>query len=165
MKYIKSFNESKDNFKIGVRSLEEFCKNNLAYLVDSGFTYDVNTSYIEKPFVSTRTIKFEKNYDYYLIFIDNEQMFSWDIVKDDFIQFIEFLSETIEPNWFVENINFKYLKPGHQRDWPSKDFSYQEVIDDKVHFNVGGDTIKGIKIKLSKKKLSMMNRIKSFFDK
>lgn len=158
---MKSFNESKNNFKIDVESLEEFCKNNLAYLVDSGFNY---VCYIYQPFVSTRKIKFEKSYEY-LIFIDNEQMFSWDNIKDDFIPFIEFLSETIEPNWFVENINFKYLKSGHQREWPSKDFSFQEVIDDKVNFNVGGDTIKGIKIKLSKKKLSMINRIKSFLDK
>jgi len=164
MKYIKSFNESKNIFNIGVRKLEEFCKNNLAYLIDVGFTYDIIASEHTTTKRTGSTLTWKPDPIEYLICIDKEQMFSWDSIKDDFIPFIEFLSETIEPNWFVENIKFKYLKPGHQREWPNKDFSFQEVIDDKVNFNVGGDTIKGIKIYLTKKKkVSTMSKIKSFF--
>ena len=41
MRYLKTF-ENLDQFSGGVKQIETFIKNNLAYILDEGFTYKVN---------------------------------------------------------------------------------------------------------------------------
>lgn len=75
MKYLKKFNESKENFDYD--GLEEFCYENLMSLVDEGF--DVYIS------------GWEENYKIYFMKKDHHSFFHWNDISDDFIPFYEAL--------------------------------------------------------------------------
>ena len=80
MKYLRRFNESK---KTKIEDLQEFCAENLAYLIDNKFIITVGIGYPDK-FVKEIHIK---KYD--------NSRFDWNDVKYDFIPFMEELLKSI----------------------------------------------------------------------
>lgn len=75
MKYLKKFNESKENFDYD--GLEEFCYENLMPLIDEGF--DVYIS------------GWGDNYKIYFMKKEHNSSFYWKDISDDFITFYEML--------------------------------------------------------------------------
>jgi hypothetical protein len=90
MKHIKLFNE-KIETDIELE-LVKFCDENLAYLIDDGFYIFINNSSGSDSNASNIPIK---SFD--IIFNNTEgaslstNIFSWNIIKDDFIPFVQFL--------------------------------------------------------------------------
>lgn len=78
MKYIKRFLESIEN--ISINDIEEFCANNLAYLIDAGFNVEV-----EKQVLGTSIIISFFNKDF--------TPFNWSDIDNDFIPFLILLDE------------------------------------------------------------------------
>jgi len=88
MRYLKTF-ESLENFSSGVSEIETFIKNNLAYILDEGFTYKVNfKQYGGRINYPVRIHKIEEKG-----INRNQVIFNWDDVKDDVIPFLELLNE------------------------------------------------------------------------
>jgi len=100
MRYLKRFNESYDvkDKPQWFAELEEFCKNNLAYLLDDGYEVDCDNNaniFPEPP-------GFCSNYEgdtgviinlYNLGRVRNGDAFNWSEIKDDYIPFLELLSK------------------------------------------------------------------------
>jgi hypothetical protein len=113
MKYIKVFNEVKNNFDIS--ELKDFCENNLAYLLDYGVEIEV----VEKP-------SGMKNF--LLLSIKKFSLLSkWDEVKDYIIPFINRLNN----KYIVEKQTNFLLKPG------AKNYraSINDIINDNIKFD------------------------------
>ena len=75
LKYLKGFNESVDYKK----RLEEFCKENLAYLLDNQYLLNVYQGHIRDLGTNFKIV----------VTKINERPFLWDNIKDDYIQFLE----------------------------------------------------------------------------
>ena len=154
MKHIKSFNESK-RFSFA-NELREFCKNNLAYIVDEGFEYytgSVNDGEI-------------------LLFISGSKYIKFNDILPDFIPFIELLSEKVD----INDITVRFHKQDFSQktsDWLNSIFwelsltmKVDEILSDELVnpiFNI--PSIISFRIELQKKKISTLSRIKSFFKK
>lgn len=115
MKYLKKFNES----KLG-DELEEFCKEYLAYLTDERFECYVNSNSIN----SHITI-LDRNHGDGL-----PADFYWSEIADDFIPFLQILSE----RYVVahDNIVLNNYKPVTIPNQYNKVFSVADVIDGKI---------------------------------
>lgn len=83
MKYLKLFNESNDTFET---ELQEFCDNNLAYLIDMGFKVIVNRYYDDILKERSYEIKLYKTRDGSYIY------YKWEEINDDFIPFLTILN-------------------------------------------------------------------------
>ena len=161
MKHIKSFNESK-RFSFA-NELREFCKNNLAYIVDEGFEYYIDS-------VNDGEI---------LLFINGSKYIKFNDILPDFIPFIELLSEKVD---IINDISISFYNIpddttyGYDSDLRRNisGSSKREVVnltidrilnDELVNpiFNI--PSIISIRIELQKKKISTLSRIKSFFKK
>jgi hypothetical protein len=110
MKYLRKFNESIE------RNLEEFVRDNLAHLVDSGYN-----------------ILVEENLRYYEIFITKRELingsmrkviFEWSDVEDEIIPFIELLSTSI---YELESIFFR-----RHANHISIEHTAEDILDDEV---------------------------------
>lgn len=154
MKHIKSFNESK-GFSF-TNELREFCKNNLAYIVDEGFEYYTDS-------VNDGEI---------LLFINGSKYIKFNDILPDFIPFIELLSEKVD----INDITVRFHKQDFSQkpsDWLNSIFwelsltmKVDEILSDELVnpiFNI--PSIISIRIELQKKKISTLSRIKSFFKK
>ena len=84
MKYLKLFNESNDPFE---NELQEFCNNNLAYLIDIGFEAIVNNYYDD--ILKYRTYQIQ----IYKVHNGCYKRYSWEEINDDFIPFLTILNE------------------------------------------------------------------------
>lgn len=82
MKHLKKFNES----KLG-DELEEFCKEYLAYLTDGKFECYINSNNI-----NTHISILERDYNAEF-FPGRSKRFYWNEIEDDFIPFLQILSE------------------------------------------------------------------------
>jgi hypothetical protein len=82
MKHLKKFNES----KLG-DELEDFCKEYLAYLTDGKFECYVNSNSI-----NTHITILERDYNAEF-FPGRSKRFYWNEIEDDFIPFLQILSE------------------------------------------------------------------------
>lgn len=82
MKYLKKFNES----KLG-DELEDFCKEYLAYLTDGKFECYVNSNDI-----NTHITILDRDYND-VNFPGRGRRFYWSEIEDDFIPFLQILSE------------------------------------------------------------------------
>lgn len=80
MKYLKPFNENTDNFK---EELQDFCDNNLAYLLDEGTEIQI----VEQP---------GGHEGLHLIRILLERPKKWDDIKDHMIPFLTRLQNKYE---------------------------------------------------------------------
>ncbi len=83
MRYLRLFNESNDTFE---DELQEFCDNNLAYLIDMGFKIIVTNYYDDLN---------ERSYEVKLYRAKKGcyQRYSWEEINDDFIPFLTILNE------------------------------------------------------------------------
>jgi hypothetical protein len=93
MRYIKPFNETKDNFE---EELRDFCETSLAYLLDEG--YDIQVSLRDKVkfpdkqhLLVTLGLKAKEN-----TWLQDYDLFSWNDVKDYYIPFIQMLVRRYE---------------------------------------------------------------------
>jgi hypothetical protein len=82
MKHLRKFNES----KLG-DELEDFCKEYLAYLTDGKFECYVNSNNI-----NTHITILERDYNAEF-FPGRSKRFYWNEIEDDFIPFLQILSE------------------------------------------------------------------------
>lgn len=115
MKYLKKFNES----KLG-DELEEFCKEYLAYLTDGKFECYVNSNDINT----------------HITILDRDPVdgrgreFYWSEIEDDFIPFLQILSERYVIAY--NNVGLNSYKPQVAPNQFNKVFSIKDVIDGKI---------------------------------
>lgn len=81
MKYLKKFLITE---KVDVDELQNFCNDNLAFLIDEGFKVEIN-QFNAKGYIAILLRKFDGN-----------KIFNWSDYKEDIISFIEYLFEKYE---------------------------------------------------------------------
>jgi hypothetical protein len=149
MRYLKTF-ENLEKFSSGVSEIETFIKNNLAYILDEGFTYKVNFKrYGGKLNYPVKIVKIEEKGNN-----RNLAIFNWDDVKDDLIPFLELLNDTYTLDSYSpedkslvidtgEISNWDLLLQKDPNNWMSNDnkptyetnkrwYSIEELIDDVI---------------------------------
>ena len=139
MRYLKTF-ENLNYFSSGVNEIETFIKNNLAYILDEGFTYKVN-------------FKFYGGRMNYIVKIDKieqkgnnrrQLFFKWENIKDDFIPFLELLNDKYtldsyspeDKSLVIDSGDTLVFTPGKQwignkKRW----YNIEELIDDSIDDN------------------------------
>lgn len=136
MRYLKTF-ENLDQFTGGVNEIETFIKNNLAYILDEGFTYKVN-------------FKFYGGRMNYIVKIDKieqkgnnrrQLFFRWKNIKDDFIPFLELLNENYTLDSYSPEDNSLVIDSGDthvftpSREWivnKKRWYNIEELINDSI---------------------------------
>lgn len=134
MKYLKKFNES----KLG-DELEGFCKEYLAYLTDDRFECCVNSSD-----VNTHITILDRDYND-VNFPGIGKRFYWSEIEDDFIPFLQILSER-----YVIAYN-KIFLDGYEpviTNQYNKGFYIEDVIDGKIPEYA---TCKGVTLQINSK--------------
>lgn len=115
MRYLKLFNESNDTFE---DELQEFCNNNLAYLIDMGFKVIV-TNYYGHDSQRCYQVKLYKNvkgsYVYY----------TWDDINDDFIPFLTILNK----KYIITEIKMDFMLNSKKA---FRKFKLNTILKDKV---------------------------------
>jgi hypothetical protein len=115
MRYLKLFNESNDTFE---DELQEFCDNNLAYLIDMGFKVMV-TNYYGHDSHRCYQVKLYRavkgSYVYY----------NWDDINDDFIPFLTILNE----KYIITEIKMDYMFNSKKA---FRKFKLNTILKDKV---------------------------------
>ena len=169
MKYLKPFNENTDNFK---EELQDFCDNNLAYLLDEGTEIQV----IESPGGWS---------ELHLIRILLDQPKRWNEIKDHIIPFLTRLDNKYEINnqpfkdtqssrnsglSQVENIRLYISFEDDKLPYNSRqNGSYMtSQIKDLIADNIGSPNARISDIRLyvkgyKKEKKSILTKLKSFF--
>lgn len=89
MKYLKKFNESKEDFDYD--GLVEFCYDNLTSLVDDGFEVYITG--------------WGTNYKIYLSLKEHNSSFSWNDISEDFIPFYEMLKSKYKLFDYLDDSN------------------------------------------------------------
>jgi hypothetical protein len=145
MRYLKTF-ENLGQFTGGVKQIETFIKNNLAYILDEGFTYKVNFKFYGgrmNYIVKIHKIEQKGN--------NRRQLFfRWENIKDDFIPFLELLNENYtldsyspEDNSLVIDSGDTLVFVGAYVSTPGKQwignkkrwYNIEELINDSVDDN------------------------------
>ena len=131
MRYLKTF-ENLEKFSSGVSEIETFIKNNLAYILDEGFTFKVNFKRYGGRFnypVKIGKIE-EKGNNRNLV------IFNWNDVKDDVIPFLELLNDTYTLDSYSPEDKSLVVSIGNVDDDFKKRikryYSIEELIDDDV---------------------------------
>lgn len=119
MKYLKKFNES----KLG-DELEEFCQEYLAYLTDGKFECYVNSNDI-----NTHISILDRDYNN-INFPGKAKRFYWSEIEDDFIPFLQILSERYVIAY--NNVGLASYEPQIVPNQFNKVFSIKDVIDGKI---------------------------------
>ena len=140
MKYLKKFNESNSD---KVEEIKKFCEDNLAYLIDAGFSL----KYADYSSDDNRDLL---NIDYQSIglnvflvrnstnvFTNHFSAFNWDEVVNDFVPFLQMLDD---------KYGLIKLKPTSSRDKYSKkcsimfhdNFTYRYTLDDLINDRTDG---------------------------
>ena len=137
MIYLKNFNES--NYDI--TEIQEFCNNNLAYLIDDGFKINIQTN-------ATSGVSSLMDYEYRISIknsYDNlgtrNKKFSWESVKDEIVPFLLVLNDKYEvsqeyyKNVPKDGIKFTISNNPEQKFRTDKNFrtkyvEYSNAIDD-----------------------------------
>ena len=142
MRYLKTF-ESLVKFTTSTYEIETFIKNNLAYILDEGFTYKVNfkfyggrTNYIVKIH------KIEESTSQYGVRETKQVIFNWNSLKDDIIPFLELLNDTYTLDSYSPEDKSLVIDTGNWNGdvWPGacntssekRWYSIEELIDDTV---------------------------------
>lgn len=88
MRYLKTF-ESLDKFTTGTYEIENFIKNNLAYILDEGFSYKVNFKfYGGRMNYIVKIHKIEESTSQYGVRETKQVIFNWNNIKDDFMIYL-----------------------------------------------------------------------------
>lgn len=119
MKYLKKFNES----KLG-DELETFCQEYLAYLTDGKFECYVNSNSI-----NTHISILDRDYNN-INFPGKAKRFYWSEIEDDFIPFLQILSERYVITY--NNVGLASYEPQIAPNQFNKVFSIKDVIDGKI---------------------------------
>mgnify|MGYP003478237252 FL=1 len=123
MIYLKKFNEVNDPYDDYINKLEKISNDSLAYLIDEGFIISIKDNKVNYDSIE---IKISKN--------RTDSYFKWSEVKDDIIQFLEFISESYEledePINFVEN----FSNSGISLDTYTYSYSLDDVINNTGYF-------------------------------
>jgi len=138
MRYLKTF-ENLNYFTSGVNEIETFIKNNIAYILDEGFTYKVNfQKYNDRFNYPVRIHKVEQK--------DNTRkqlIFDWVNIKDDLIPFLELLNDTYTLESYSLEDKSLVIDTGEiKTNWPTfgtkkRWYSIEDLINDTI-----GDHIK-----------------------
>jgi hypothetical protein len=129
MKYLKRFNESKvidtSSHELFISKLEDFCQENLAYLLDEGYYFNISD-----------------NGDYSKIrFTNRGKNIIWSDIKDDFSPFLELLREKYDiDNRETEEVLI-WARPEKKSDGNHYYFSIDELLNDKME-NCGYPTFR-----------------------
>lgn len=134
----------------GFEGLEDFCKDNLAYIIDEGFKINVDMPShkdemtLMDPRVKITIHKFN---------FPNFTKFNWNYVKDDVIPFLELLNKKYH---FSDDIKFviEYWSEGSGLWNANFNYSYDSVITDNIPINIDSkqytDNNSLIKIEITK---------------
>jgi hypothetical protein len=138
MRYLKTF-ENLENFSSGVSEIETFIKNNLAYILDEGFTFKVNFKrYGDRMNYIVKIYKIEEKGN------NRRQLFfRWENIKDDFIPFLELLNENYTLDSYSPEDNSLVIDSGDtlvftpSREWIGKKrwYNIEELINDSIDDN------------------------------
>lgn len=149
MKYIRPFNESKENL---VEDLQDFCDTSLAYLYDEGYNVSLSkrdqVKYPEKSHIIVSLGLPNENY------VPNYRNFYWDDVKDYYIPFLQMLVRRYELLPYLEDTF--HIKERHVQFNTTSGFRYlslNKVINDRtgLDYNLKGQMFAplwGINIKI-----------------
>jgi len=147
MRYLKTF-ENLNYFSSGVNEIETFIKNNLAYILDEGFTYKVNFKFYGGRM--NRKTKELLPLEYYIVKIDKieqkgnnrrQLFFKWENIKDDFIPFLELLNENYTLDSYSPEDNSLVIDSGDtlvftpSREWignRKRWYNIEELINDSI---------------------------------
>lgn len=143
MIYLKKFNEVNDPYDDYINKLEKISNDSLAYLIDEGFIISIKDNKVNYDSIE---IKISKN--------RTDSYFKWSEVKDDIIQFLEFISESYEledePINFVENISLDTYTYSYSLDDVINNTGY--FVNDEVSFYDDTDDISYILIYIKQPK-------------
>jgi hypothetical protein len=128
MRYLKTF-ENLNYFSSGINEIKTFIKNNLAYILDEGFTYKVNfREYGGRINYTVIIHKIEQKGNY-----RNQVIFNWDDVKDDLIPFLELLNEKYTLDSYSPEDKSLVIDTGEVNIIANKRwYTIEELIDDTV---------------------------------
>ena len=137
MRYLKTF-ENLNYFTSGVNEIETFIKNNLAYILDEGFTYKVNfKKYNDRFNYPVRIHKVEENNNN-----KKQVIFNWNDTKNDLIPFLELLNEKYTLDSYSPEDKSLVIDTGNWNGdvWPGAHntssekrwYSIEDLIDDNV---------------------------------
>jgi hypothetical protein len=131
MRYLKTF-ENLGQFTGGVKQIETFIKNNLAYILDEGFTYKVNFKYYGgrmNYIIKIHKIEQKGNNR-------RELIFNWEELKDDIIPFLELLNDAYTLDSYSPEDKSLVIDSGEIDNNIKKRikrwYSIEELIDDTV---------------------------------
>ena len=149
MRYLKTF-ETLTKYTGDVYEIETFINNNLAYILDKGFTYKVNFKYYGGRMNYIVEIhKIEQN---------SKLRFKWEDIKDDIIPFLELLNDkyTLDSyspedkslvidsgDTFIFTSDKKWI--GNEKRWYNIEELINDSIDDNSEFKFISFTITGEK--------------------
>jgi hypothetical protein len=120
MKYLKRFNESKEELNLQREELRDFCEMYLSYLIDEGFEL-----YISAHEASDSELGYQTNFFKVVLKKIDDSLFLWEEISDRFIPFVKYLID-----------NYNLLKIDPKSTVPSIK---------KSHFNVYFETRHNIK--------------------
>ena len=124
MKYLKKFNES-NSFK---KEIENFCEENLAYLIDAGFLLS---------YTGTDRINI-------ILYSHIKETFKWSDIVDDFVPFLQILNKKYE----LINLTPTSIRDKHSKKCTIKIHDirgvYRYTLDDLINDRTDG--ISGLKL-------------------
>lgn len=128
MRYLKTF-ESLVKFTTSTYEIETFIKNNLAYILDEGFTYKVNFKfYGGRMNYPVKIHKIEQK--------DNNRkqiIFDWESIKDDLIPFLELLNDKYTLDSYSPEDKSLVIDTGEVNIIANKRwYTIEELIDDTI---------------------------------
>lgn len=140
MKHLERFNEANINYK---EQITKLCNDNLAYLKDGGFEYDINSTPNNKVFniiiqkeVTSDVLPWSE-----IAANNKKKEFTWNDIKYDFIPFIELLSSgnLFKPYefLFIEVENEGNLARYKQQEYHLPSVLKDSIDDDKVIVRIG----------------------------
>ena len=152
MKYIKSFNESRNDT---IQEIRDFCGENLVYLKDEGFEYytDLDIMADENEF---------------FLYINGTRNVKFNDILPDFLTFIELLSEKVDINcidvkFYINNDKFELTDKVKLYNYRIQK-SIDELFDNKFNKDIYKiPSLISIELILKKKKVPFLNKVKSFF--
>ena len=128
MRYLKTF-ESLGKFTTSTYEIETFIKNNLAYILDEGFTYKVNFKFYGG----------RMNYPVKIHKIDQKDnnrkqiIFDWESIKDDLIPFLELLNDKYTLDSYSPEDKSLVIDTGEVNIIANKRwYTIEELIDDTI---------------------------------
>ena len=137
MRYLKTF-ENLNYFTKGVSEIEAFIKNNLAYILDEGFSFKVNfKQYGGRMNYPVKISKIKEETSQYGVRQTKPVVLKWNDIKDDFIPFLELLNEKYELDSYSPEDSSLVIDTGiwngsgiisSEKRW----YSIEELIDDAV---------------------------------